>query len=33
VLVVRTGLAEAAETRGFDWLSERVDEILEKAAA
>jgi ribonuclease P protein component len=33
VLVVRAGLAEAAETRGFDWLTERVDEILEKAAA
>ncbi|HUK95395.1 MAG TPA: ribonuclease P protein component [Gaiellaceae bacterium] len=33
VLVVRPGLAEAAETRGFDWLTERVDEILEKAAA
>jgi ribonuclease P protein component len=33
VLVVRPGLAEAAETRGFDWLAERVDEILGKAAA
>jgi ribonuclease P protein component len=33
VLVVRPGLAEAAETRGFDWLRERVDEILGKAAA
>jgi ribonuclease P protein component len=33
VLVVRPGLAEAAETRGFDWLTERVDEILGKAAA
>ncbi len=33
VLVVRPGLAEAAETRGFDWLSERVDEVLSKAAA
>jgi len=33
VLVVRPGLAEAAETRGFDWLRERVDEILGKASA
>jgi ribonuclease P protein component len=33
VLVVRPGLAEAAERRGFDWLRERVDEILGKAAA
>jgi ribonuclease P protein component len=33
VLVVRPGLAEAAETRGFDWLTERVEEILGKAAA
>jgi len=33
VLVVRPGLAETAEARGFDWLTERVDEILEKAAA
>jgi ribonuclease P protein component len=33
VLVVRPGLPEAAETRGFDWLRERVDEILGKAAA
>jgi ribonuclease P protein component len=33
VLVVRPGLAEAADARGFDWLGERVDEILEKAAA
>jgi hypothetical protein len=33
VLVVRPGLAEAVEARGFDWLGERVDEILEKAAA
>jgi ribonuclease P protein component len=33
VLVVRPGLAEAAESRGFDWLSERVDEILGKAKA
>lgn len=33
VLVVRPGLAEAVETRGFDWLGERVEEILGKAAA
>ncbi len=33
VLVVRPGLPEAAEARGFEWLSERVDEVLEKAAA
>jgi ribonuclease P protein component len=33
VLVVRPGLAETAESRGFDWLKERVDEILGKAAA
>jgi ribonuclease P protein component len=32
VLVVRPGLAEATETRGFDWLTERVEEILGKAA-
>ena len=33
VLVVRPGLAEAAESRGFDWLRERVDEILGKTQA
>ena len=33
VLVVRPGLAEAVEARGFDWLGERVDEILGKTAA
>jgi ribonuclease P protein component len=33
VLVVRPGFAEAVETRGFDWLGERVDEILGKATA
>jgi ribonuclease P protein component len=33
VLVVRPGLAEAVEARGFEWLGERVDEILGKAAA
>jgi ribonuclease P protein component len=33
VLVVRPGLAEAVEAQGFDWLGERVDEVLGKAAA
>ena len=33
VLVVRPGLPEAAEQRGFEWLTERVDEVLGKAAA
>jgi ribonuclease P protein component len=33
VLVVRPGLAEAAEARGHDWLVDRVDEVLGKAAA
>jgi len=33
VLVVRPGFAEAVETRGFEWLGERVEEILGKAAA
>jgi ribonuclease P protein component len=33
VLVARPGLAEAAEAQGFDWLGERVDEVLSKAAA
>jgi ribonuclease P protein component len=32
VLVVRPGLPEAAEARGHDWLAERVDEVLGKAA-
>ena len=31
--ILRSVLAEAAETQGFDWLSERVDEVLSKAAA
>lgn len=29
VLVVRPGLAEAAEARGFEWLVERVREVFE----
>jgi len=33
VLVVRPGLAEAAEARGSDWLGERLDEVLGKASA
>ncbi len=33
VLVVRPGLVEAAESRGPDWLGERLDEVLGKAAA
>ncbi len=33
VLVVRPGLPEAAEARGLEWLAERVDEVLRKAAA
>ena len=33
VLVVRPGLPEAVEARGFEWLTDRVDEALGKAAA
>jgi ribonuclease P protein component len=33
VLIARPGLAEAAESRGFDWLGERLDEVLGKATA
>ena len=33
VLVVRPGLPEAVETRGHEWLVERVDEVLGKVAA
>ncbi len=33
VLVVKPGLPEAAEARGFEWLRGRVDEVLGKAAA
>jgi ribonuclease P protein component len=32
VLIARPGLAEASEARGFDWLRDRVDEVLTKAA-
>lgn len=31
VLVARTGLPEAVEARGLEWLSERVDEVLRRA--
>jgi ribonuclease P protein component len=30
VLVARPGLAEGVEARGFDWLRERVREVLQK---
>ena len=33
VLVVRKGLPEASEANGHEWLAERVDEVLGKAAA
>ena len=33
VLVARPALAEPADTRGHEWLAERVTEVLEKAAA
>jgi ribonuclease P protein component len=33
VLVVRPGLVEAAESRGAEWLGERLDEVLGKASA
>jgi len=33
VLIVRPGLAEATESRGFAWLGDRLDEVLGKAAA
>ena len=33
VLVVRPGLPEAVSARGHEWLVERVDEVLGKAAA
>jgi ribonuclease P protein component len=33
VLKVRPGLAEAAENQGFEWLGERIEEVLGKAAA
>jgi len=33
VLIVRPRLADAVEARGFDWLRERVTEVLGKAKA
>jgi len=33
VLIARPGLPEAVQSRGFDWLQDRVDEVLQKAAA
>jgi len=33
VLIVRPGLPEAVASNGFEWLDERVDEVLTKAAA
>jgi len=33
VLIVRPGLAEASEQHGFEWLTERIGEVLQKAAA
>jgi ribonuclease P protein component len=33
VLIARPGLPETAEARGFEWLRERLDEVLAKADA
>ena len=33
VLMVKPGLPEAVTANGFEWLGERVDEVLSKAAA
>ena len=33
VLIVKPGMPEAVAANGFDWLGERVDEVLGKAAA
>jgi len=33
VIAVRPGLPEAVDARGYEWLAERVDEVLGKAAA
>ena len=32
VLIAKPGLPEAAEANGFDWLGQRVDDVLGKAA-
>jgi ribonuclease P protein component len=33
VLIARPGLADAAGERGFEWLTERVGEVLQKSGA
>ena len=33
VLIVRPGLPAAVESNGFEWLGDRVDEVLQKADA
>jgi ribonuclease P protein component len=33
VLIAKPGLPEAVEANGFQWLGERIDEVLGKAAA
>ena len=33
VLIAKPGLPEAVSANGFEWLAERVDEVLTKAAA
>ena len=33
VLIAKPGLSEAIAANGFDWLADRVDEVLGKAAA
>jgi ribonuclease P protein component len=33
VLIAKPGLPEAVHSNGFDWLGERVDEVLGKASA
>jgi len=33
VLIAKPGLSEAVESNGFEWLGDRVDEVLQKAAA
>jgi ribonuclease P protein component len=33
VLIAKPGLPEAVAANGFDWLGERIDEVLTKAAA
>jgi ribonuclease P protein component len=33
VLIAKPGLSEAVTANGFEWLGERVDEVLSKAAA